>query len=59
MRLLEDRRYEFNVQVTGISDGKFFAWLLKETNGVKVGGVLGWPESQINLPSARQPQCSS
>lgn len=42
MRLLEDRIYEFNVQVTGVADGKLFARFLREADGVAVGGVSGW-----------------
>jgi GNAT superfamily N-acetyltransferase len=40
--LLEDRIYEFNVQVTGVADGKLFACFLREADGVAVGGVSGW-----------------
>jgi hypothetical protein len=41
-RLLERRLYEFNVQATGIADGKLFALFLRETDGTVVGGAYGW-----------------
>ena len=34
--------YEFNVQATGISDGKLFALFLRENNEAIVGGIFGW-----------------
>ena len=42
VRLLEDRIYEFNVQATGISDGKLVALFLRDNNGAAVGGIYGW-----------------
>jgi ribosomal protein S18 acetylase RimI-like enzyme len=42
IRLLEERIYEFNVQATGISDGKLFALFLRENNEAIVGGIFGW-----------------
>lgn len=42
VRLLEDRLYEFNVQATGISDGKLFALFLRDDDGNAVGGIFGW-----------------
>jgi ribosomal protein S18 acetylase RimI-like enzyme len=42
IRLLDDLIYEFNVQATGISDGKLFALLLRENGGATIGGIFGW-----------------
>ena len=42
IRCLEDRIYEFNVQTTGISDGKLFGLFLRDADGVAVGGAHGW-----------------
>ena len=42
VRLLDDRLYAFNVQTTGISDGKFLASFLKDKDGAVVGGIYGW-----------------
>jgi GNAT superfamily N-acetyltransferase len=42
VRLLDDRIYEFNVQATGISDGKYLALFLREDDGTTVGGLFGW-----------------
>ena len=42
VRLLEDRLYEFNVQATGISDGKPFALFLRDDDRNAVGGIFGW-----------------
>src|SRR5258708_23029439 len=42
IRLLEERIYEFNVQATGIADGKLFGLFLRGTNGTVVGGAYGW-----------------
>jgi GNAT superfamily N-acetyltransferase len=39
---LEERIYEFNVQVTGISDGELFGIFLRVTDGVVIGGADGW-----------------
>jgi ribosomal protein S18 acetylase RimI-like enzyme len=42
VRLLDDWLYEFNVEATGISDGKFLALFLRESDGVTIGGIFGW-----------------
>ena len=42
VRLLEDRIYEFNVQATGISDGKLFALFSRDDDRNAVGGIFGW-----------------
>ena len=42
IRLLEDRINEFNVQATGITDGKFFSWFLRDENEATIGGIFGW-----------------
>jgi GNAT superfamily N-acetyltransferase len=42
IRLLEKRLYEFNVQATGITDGRLFALFLRETDGTVIGGAYGW-----------------
>ncbi len=42
IRLLENRIYEFNVQETGISDGKVLAAFLRDDIGAVVGGIYGW-----------------
>ena len=42
VRLLEDRIYEFNVQQTGIADGKSFGLFLRDPTGVVIGGAYGW-----------------
>jgi ribosomal protein S18 acetylase RimI-like enzyme len=42
VRLLDDRLYEFNVQWTGISDGKLLALFLRNKDGAAVGGIYGW-----------------
>jgi GNAT superfamily N-acetyltransferase len=42
IRLLEERIYEFNVQATGIADGKLFGLFLRGTDGTVVGGAYGW-----------------
>jgi GNAT superfamily N-acetyltransferase len=39
---LEAQIYEFNMQVTGISDGELFGIFLRGTDGVVVGGADGW-----------------
>src|SRR5262245_33436545 len=40
--LLEQRLYAFNVQTTGIADGKLLAAFLRNGEGVVLGGVFGW-----------------
>jgi len=42
IRLLEDRIYEHNVQVTGISDGELLAVFLRDDGQAVVGGLYGW-----------------
>jgi GNAT superfamily N-acetyltransferase len=42
IQLLEQRIYEFNVQTTGIADGKLLASFLRDGEGMVVGGVFGW-----------------
>jgi GNAT superfamily N-acetyltransferase len=42
VRLLDDRLYEFNVQWTGIADGKLFALFLRNKDGAAIGGIYGW-----------------
>ena len=39
---LEERLYEFNVQATGIADGKLFGIFLRATDGAVIGGAYGW-----------------
>jgi GNAT superfamily N-acetyltransferase len=42
IRRLEDSIYAFNVQSTGISDGKLFGLFLRDADGVAIGGAHGW-----------------
>ena len=42
VRLLDDRLYAFNVQATGIADGKLLALFLRDKDGAAVGGIYGW-----------------
>ena len=39
---LEEAIYEFNVQATGISDGKLFASFLRDADKRVIGGISGW-----------------
>ena len=39
---LEEAIYEFNVQATGISDGKLFASFLRDADKGLIGGISGW-----------------
>jgi len=39
---LEDSIYAFNVEATGISDGKLFGLFLRDVDGVAIGGAHGW-----------------
>jgi GNAT superfamily N-acetyltransferase len=41
-RRLDESIYDFNVQVTGISDGKLFGLFLRDSDGVVIGGTHGW-----------------
>ena len=42
LRRLEEAIYEFNVQATGISDGKLFASFLRDADKGVMGGISGW-----------------
>src|SRR5215510_8655872 len=42
IHLLEQRPYEFNVQMTGIADGKLLASFLRDDKEMVLGGVFGW-----------------
>jgi GNAT superfamily N-acetyltransferase len=42
VRLLDDRLYAYNVQSTGITDGKLLALFLRNKDGAAVGGLYGW-----------------
>jgi GNAT superfamily N-acetyltransferase len=42
LRRLEEAIYEFNVQATGISDGRPFASFLRDAEKVVIGGISGW-----------------
>jgi GNAT superfamily N-acetyltransferase len=42
IRRLEDNIYAFNVDATGISDGKLFGIFLRDDARVAVGGAFGW-----------------
>ena len=46
VRFLDERVYEFNVQATGISDGKLLALFLRNKDGAAVGGIYGWTWGQ-------------
>ena len=41
VQYLEDRIYEFNSTVTGIADGAWLAFLLRDESGRIVGGICG------------------
>jgi hypothetical protein len=41
IRRLDESIYDFNVQVTGISDGKLFGLFLRDADGVVIGGTHG------------------
>ena len=42
VRILDERLYAFNVQATGIADGKLLALFLRSEDGAAVGGIYGW-----------------
>ena len=42
LRLLEEAIYEFNVQATGISDGRLFASFFRDADNAVIGGISGW-----------------
>jgi hypothetical protein len=41
--------YEFNLQATGISDGKLFASILRDADNAVIGGISGWTWSKTCL----------
>ena len=41
VRFLEDRVTEYNVQRTGIKDGKTLSYLVREEDGTIIGGLYG------------------
>jgi GNAT superfamily N-acetyltransferase len=42
IQILEERIDDFNMQETGISDGKPFGLFLRGTGGAVIGGAEGW-----------------
>jgi GNAT superfamily N-acetyltransferase len=42
LRRLEHAIYEFNVQATGVLDGKPFASFLRNADEAVIGGISGW-----------------
>ena len=42
IHLLEQQLYQFNVEATGIADGKLLAAFLRDGDRVVPGGVFGW-----------------
>jgi GNAT superfamily N-acetyltransferase len=42
VRWLEEAIYAFNVERTGLSDGKLLAVFLRDANGSPIGGLYGW-----------------
>jgi ribosomal protein S18 acetylase RimI-like enzyme len=42
IRVLEEGLYRFNVEATGIGDGKLFGLFLRADDGTAMGGVHGW-----------------
>jgi hypothetical protein len=42
LRRLKKTIYEFNVQATGILDGKPFASFLRDDENAVIGGISGW-----------------
>jgi GNAT superfamily N-acetyltransferase len=42
VRRLDERLYAFNVETTGITDGKLLALFLRDKDGAVVGGIYGW-----------------
>jgi ribosomal protein S18 acetylase RimI-like enzyme len=42
LRRLEETIYEFNVQATGILDGRPFASFLRDAEKALIGGISGW-----------------
>ena len=46
VRFLDDRIYEFNVERTGISDGRLLAIFLRDTHNDIIAGLYGWTWGQ-------------
>ena len=42
IRHLEESLHAFNVEATGITDGKLFALFLRDPDGAAIGGIYGW-----------------
>ena len=42
IRLLEDRLYDYNVEQTGLRDGKWLSIFVRDDKGVIVAGLHGW-----------------
>ena len=42
IRRLDDQLYAFNVQATGIADGKLLALFVRDGDGSALGGLYGW-----------------
>jgi ribosomal protein S18 acetylase RimI-like enzyme len=42
VNLLEEWLHEFNVQTTGIADGKLLSIFLRNSDGAVIGGTHGW-----------------
>ena len=42
IRALEDGLHRFNIEVTGIHDGRLFAIFLRSSDGTVIGGINGW-----------------
>jgi GNAT superfamily N-acetyltransferase len=42
VRTLEQKLYDYNVEVTGIADGELLGVFLKTTDGILAGGAFGW-----------------
>ncbi len=42
IRFLEDRLYEYNVEQTGIDDGKWLSIFVRDEKGEIVAGLHGW-----------------
>ena len=39
---LEDRINEYNVETTGIADGRILSWLVRDERGDIIAGLYGW-----------------
>ncbi len=42
LHFLEDRINEYNVQQTGIRDGRILSYLVREQDGTIIAGLYGW-----------------